>query len=100
MIQILGLRGDTEISIEGSVRFTVAEKIDRERRTVRDCELGGDIAPKEAAGAEPVYEQNGGAAVAIALHVHGARANRDAQQVGVYGSLHGETGYHDLSIGA
>ena len=86
--------GDAEVGVEWAIGFAVAEEIDRERRAIRECKLGRDVAPEKAARAEPVNEENGSAAMSVPLHVHGARSNGNAQQIGVDGSLLGESGYH------
>jgi hypothetical protein len=45
----------------------------------RGGDFWGDGAPEEAAGAKAVDAGDGGAAVAVAFDVDGARADRDAE---------------------
>ena len=86
-VEIVRLRGDAELGVEGAIGLAVAEQIDRERGAIRQRELGADVAPEEAARAESVHEQDRRTAVTVSLHVHGARADGDAQQISVHGNV-------------
>jgi hypothetical protein len=84
-IEVFGLGSDAEISVEGAIGFAVAEQVDGERGAIGERELRRDAAPEKTAGTEPVNEKNGGAAVSVSLHMHGARPHGNAQQIGVDG---------------
>ena len=86
-IHELRLRRDPEVGVEGTVRLAVAEEIDRERRAIGEGDLGGDVAPDEARRPEAMQQDDGRAAVAVPLDVNRARPDRDAQQIGVDGTL-------------
>ena len=83
----LGLRGDAEIRVEGTVGLAVAEEIDGEGGTVRQGDLGRDVPPDEARRAESVQEDDRGSAMAVALDVHRARPDGNAQQISVDGTF-------------
>src|SRR6185437_10558428 len=68
-IEVFGLGGDAEVSVEGAIGFAVAEQVDGERGAIGERELGRDAAPEKTAGTEPVNEKNGGAAVSVSLHM-------------------------------
>jgi hypothetical protein len=65
----------------------MAEEVDGERGPVGEGDLGREVAPDEARGAEPVEQDDGRAPVTIALDVNRARSDRDSQQIGVDGTL-------------
>jgi len=79
----LRLRGDAEVRVERPVGLAVAEQVDRERGAVRQCDLGRDVPPEEARRAEPVDQDDGRSAVAVALDVNRPWPDRDAQQISV-----------------
>ena len=78
-VEIVGLRGDAVLRVEGAVGFAVAEQVDGERRAVRHGERRPDVAPEETARAEAVYEQDRRAAVSVALDVHRAGTDGNAK---------------------
>jgi hypothetical protein len=84
-LDILALRGEAEIRVEGAVGLPVAEQIDGEGRVPREGEGRPDVPPEKAGCPEAVQQDDRRAAVPVALDVQRAGTDRDAKDVGVDG---------------
>jgi hypothetical protein len=80
-VEVVGLGGDPEFGVEGAVGLAVAQEVEGDRRVLGAGDLGGDRPPEEAVGAEPMEEDDGGPAVAVALDMDRAGADGDAEQI-------------------
>jgi hypothetical protein len=80
-VDVFGLRANTEIRLEGAIRFAVPEQIERERRHAAQRERRRDVAPKKARRPEAVQKNHGAIAEPETLAVERAGTDRKAEQV-------------------